>query len=150
MLVNDLDLRITKDSTTYLPWILNPASPSAAAATGDNYRDNVEKIEIVAPAAGNYTIKVTHKGTLQNTSQAFSLIISGVTHKDTDVGLKGDLNADNVINLTDAILALQVITGSDPVQLRTDYTVSGADVNGDNRVGTEELIYILQDEAELR
>ncbi len=150
MLVNDLDLRITKDSTTYLPWILNPASPSAAAATGDNYRDNVEKIEIVAPAAGNYTIKVTHKGTLQNTSQAFSLIISGVTHKDTDVGLKGDLNADNVINLTDAILALQVITGSDPVQLRTDYTVSGADVNGDNRVGTEELIYILQEEAELR
>ena len=53
-------------------------------------------------------------------------------------------------DLTDAIMALQVITGFNPVQLRTDYAVSGTDVNGDNRVGMEELIYILQDEAELR
>ncbi len=63
---------------------------------------------------------------------------------------KGDLNGDSVVNLTDAIIALQVITGYTPSQLRTDYAISGADVNGDNQVGPEELIYILQKEAELR
>ncbi len=63
---------------------------------------------------------------------------------------KGDLNGDNIVNLTDAILALQVINGLHPALLRSDYVVSGTDVNGDNQVGMEELIYILQDEAELR
>ncbi|MDM8554218.1 choice-of-anchor D domain-containing protein [Desulfococcaceae bacterium HSG7] len=64
--------------------------------------------------------------------------------------LKGDLNGDNVVNLADAIIALQVITGYTPTQLRTDYAISGTDVNGDDKVGMEELIYILQKEAELR
>ena len=63
---------------------------------------------------------------------------------------KGDLNSDGVTDLTDAIIALQVLTGQNALQLRADYAVSGTDVNGDNRVGTEELIYILQDEAALR
>jgi len=63
---------------------------------------------------------------------------------------KGDLNGDRLVDLIDAIIALQVLTGQNPSQLRTDYAVSGADVNGDNRVGTAELIYILQNEAELR
>jgi hypothetical protein len=67
-----------------------------------------------------------------------------------DITPKGDLSGDGVTDLTDAIIALKVLTGQNPPQLRTDYTVSGADVNGDNRVGTEELIYILQEEAELR
>ena len=57
---------------------------------------------------------------------------------------------DGVTDLTDAIIALQVIIDFNPAQLRTDYAASGTDVNGDNRVGMEELIYILQREAELR
>jgi hypothetical protein len=77
MLVNDLDLRI--DGTTYKPWILNPASPSAAATTGDNIRDNVEQVLTPVLAAGCHTLTVTHKGTLAGGSQAFSLILSGIT-----------------------------------------------------------------------
>ena len=53
-------------------------------------------------------------------------------------------------DLIDAIIALQVLTGQNPSQLRTDDVVSGVDVNGDDQVGIEELIYILQEEAELR
>lgn len=78
-LVNDLDMRITQGSNTYMPWVLDPSNPSNAATRGDNKLDNVEKIQIDSAVAGKtYTIKITHKGTLQRASQAFSLIISGI------------------------------------------------------------------------
>jgi hypothetical protein len=78
-LVNDLDIVIKKGATVYRPWILNPAVPSADATTGDNTRDNVEKVELpdVIPGA-SYTIEISHKGTLARGLQAYSLIASGV------------------------------------------------------------------------
>jgi len=82
MLVNDLDVRITGNSTTYNPWVLDPANPSTGAATGDNIRDNVEQVYIASPTAGTYTITVNHKGTLESGSQAFSLIMSGANYSD--------------------------------------------------------------------
>lgn len=76
-LVNDLDVRVTKNNVTYFPWTLNPALPSfGAVRTQDNFRDNFEKIQIDNPS-GTYTIIVTHKGTLTGGSQDFSLIASG-------------------------------------------------------------------------
>jgi hypothetical protein len=79
MLINDLDVRIVDDlGNVQTPWILNPGSPASQATTGDNFRDNVEKIEFSNPAAKKYTIRVTHKGQLLNGTQNFSLI---VTHK---------------------------------------------------------------------
>ena len=78
-LVNDLDLRINSYNNTYFPWILTPTIPAAAATTGDNYLDNVEKIEIDNVVPGQvYTIKVNHKGTLTNEKQPYSLLVSGV------------------------------------------------------------------------
>ena len=85
-LINDLDLRIISNatSTAYAPWILNPSSPSSAATTGDNYRDNVEKVYIDNPAAGFYTVQVTHKGNLHNgNNQDLGLIISGLSVSNT-------------------------------------------------------------------
>jgi hypothetical protein len=76
MLVNDLDLRITGNGTTYYPYVLNPAQPHLPATTGDNNTDNVEKIYIAAAGPGTYTLTVNHKGTLNGGSQAYSLIIS--------------------------------------------------------------------------
>jgi trimeric autotransporter adhesin len=84
MLLNDLDIRITRnsDNTVFLPWILNPANPQAAATQGDNTRDNVEQILIPTPAPGTYTITVSHKGTLvSSASQNYSLVISGIIGK---------------------------------------------------------------------
>ena len=76
MLVNDLDLRIKK-GPTYSPWVLNPADAAAAATKGDNFRDNVEQVEITSAGTGNYTIEISHKGTLfGGTNQDYSLIIS--------------------------------------------------------------------------
>ena len=76
-LVNDLDIRITRNGETFLPWKLNPAQASSAAIKGDNKVDPFERIEI-PNANGTYTITVSHKGELQNNSQDFSLILSGV------------------------------------------------------------------------
>jgi len=78
MLVNDLDLRIIRnsDSVKTLPWVLQPLYPTKAAKRADNIRDNVEQVYLKAPIAGNYTIRVTHKGTLKNGSQDFSLVIT--------------------------------------------------------------------------
>ncbi len=78
-LVNNLDVRVKKGATTYLPWKLNPASPGDPATKGDNNLDNVEQILVEELIPGeSYTIEVTHKGSLTNGSQAFSLIVSGV------------------------------------------------------------------------
>ena len=79
-LINDLDIRIVRNSNSqvYLPYILNPNNPSAAATTGNNFRDNVEQIYLPNLPSGTYTILVTHKNNLQNNApQAFSLIGSG-------------------------------------------------------------------------
>lgn len=79
MLVNDLDIRLTRtnDNVVFQPYILDPANPNAVATTGDNIRDNVEQIYLAAPQAGSYLLTVSHKGTLTGGSQAYSLIISG-------------------------------------------------------------------------
>ena len=76
MLVNDLDMRI--DGSTYQPYVLDPLNVSAAATTGDNFRDNVEKIYIQNPSAGNHTLLITHKNNLANNFQVFSLIVTGL------------------------------------------------------------------------
>lgn len=78
-LVNDLDIRVSDGSTTFMPWVLDPKNPSAAATTGDNIRDNVEQVYIANAVPGRaYTISVSHKGTLQSGSQAYSLVVTGI------------------------------------------------------------------------
>ncbi|MEJ8566121.1 S8 family serine peptidase [Elongatibacter sediminis] len=77
MLVNDLDLRIIRGGSTWLPWVLDPANPAAAATTGDNIRDNVEQVRIVDAGIGSYTVEVGHKSTLLDSlPQDYALIIS--------------------------------------------------------------------------
>lgn len=85
VLVNDLDLRIIRpNDQEVLPWALNKSWSNLFAAKADNNVDPVEVVEYkgvasgVAPA-GTYTIRVTHKGTLTNGSQKFSLIVYGKT-----------------------------------------------------------------------
>jgi len=84
-LVNDLDVRMSGPSGAFLPFTLNPDSPAALAAQGDNTTDNVEQIVATSLAAGLYTVTVDHKGMLDGGSQAFSLILSG--HDSPSVGI---------------------------------------------------------------
>jgi hypothetical protein len=58
----------------------------------------------------------------------------------------GDINADDIVDLSDAIIAGQIMSG-----ISLFATVNpGADVNGDYKIGLEEMIYILQDISEIR
>jgi hypothetical protein len=80
VLVNDLDIDILGPggSPVFYPFVLNPATPAAAATTGNNSTDNVEQVDIESPPAdGVYTARVTHKGTLSGGQQRYSLIITG-------------------------------------------------------------------------
>jgi hypothetical protein len=112
-LINDLDLRITDNTTgtVYMPWTLNPASPGAAAVKSDNFRDNEEKVELsdsLIPGRG-YTITITHKGTLQGPGgvQNYSLVISGAggaaycTSGSTSGG--ADITAVSLSNLSNSV-----------------------------------------------
>tara|TARA_B100000809_G_scaffold266814_1_gene331868 strand:+ start:4431 stop:6896 length:2466 start_codon:yes stop_codon:yes gene_type:complete len=85
-LVNDLDLRVSQDGgATFMPWKLDVANFSAAATTGDNLVDNIEKIEIEG-ASGEYIIQVSHKGNvLINDVQAFSLVVTGISNNEFTV-----------------------------------------------------------------
>ncbi|RAK23610.1 putative secreted protein (Por secretion system target) [Flavobacterium aquaticum] len=79
-LVNDLDVRVTKDgTTTFYPWRLQATPSSPALRNGDNNVDNIEVIKIDTPTAGDYVITITHKGTLVSGSQDYSLIVTGIT-----------------------------------------------------------------------
>lgn len=79
-LINDLDLRVIAPggAATFQPYVLDPSSPLANATAGDNVLDVVEQVYIASPSTpGTYTVQVSHKGTLTNGSQSFSVIISG-------------------------------------------------------------------------
>ena len=75
VLVNDLDIRVSKNGTTYLPYELTGATTNAKR---DNNVDPYERVD-VSGASGTYTITVTHKGSLVGGSQNYSLIVTGIT-----------------------------------------------------------------------
>lgn len=84
-LVNNLDLTITGPTgTVYQPWVMpfvgdwTNAALSAAATTGVNNTDNVEQVYVSSPTnAGQYAVTVKYSGTLTNSLQNFSLVLSG-------------------------------------------------------------------------
>ena len=58
----------------------------------------------------------------------------------------GDINGDGLVDLADAVVALQVATGVTPA---AGVHVE-AELTGDGKIGIEEVIYLLQDAAGLR
>jgi hypothetical protein len=93
-LVNDLDIRVSDGTTIFMPWVLDPSHPAAPATTGDNIRDNVEQVYIASPQAGKtYTINVTNKGNLENGTQDYALIVTGINAVlNTPANLSNDIN----------------------------------------------------------
>ena len=85
-LVNDLDLRLSKDGDTFFPWKLDySATTGFSNSKGDNSVGNIERVELDAPSSGVYTLTVSHKGILKGNvggpfspqTQNFSLIVTG-------------------------------------------------------------------------
>lgn len=127
MLINDLDLRIYDEAKTeYFPWILDPENRDQGATVGDNFRDNVEKVEIPTPAAGEYTIVIRHKNELRNGNQDFSLIVSNSSSdlnltKFYWIGGSGDWNNSNNWSFSSGGNAANAIPGiSNPVIFDTN------------------------------
>ncbi len=89
-LMNDLDIRITKSGGIYYPWRLNPARATDAATRGDNSVDPYERVEI-DNASGQYTITISHKGSLNNGFQDFSLIVSGAQVSQCSIAMPSDV-----------------------------------------------------------
>lgn len=87
MLKNDLDLRIFDDQgVEFFPWKLDQANPEVGATQADNIVDNVEQVWIEFPTAGTYRVVMSHKGTLTDDQQQFSLIVNseGYLNANTD------------------------------------------------------------------
>ena len=79
VLVQDLDIKVTNSSgettATFLPWKLTSVNTNEK---GDNIVDPYERVDI-ENASGEYTITISHKGTLQGGVQKVSLIVTGVS-----------------------------------------------------------------------
>jgi subtilisin-like proprotein convertase family protein len=77
-LVNDLDIRITKNNEVFFPWRLQSNAALNATRNSDNNIDNVESVKIDTPENATYTVTITHKNSLFSSKQDFSLIVTGL------------------------------------------------------------------------
>jgi hypothetical protein len=66
------------------------------------------------------------------------------------IWMRGDINKDKSVDISDTILTLQVMAGMNPHGIPSTYATSGTDVNSDNRIGLAEAIYALQNVSGLR
>ncbi len=58
---------------------------------------------------------------------------------------KGDINGDTKTDLADAVIALKVTAGVNiDGMIPAGYSMSDIDVNGDDRIGMEEVLYIMK------
>jgi hypothetical protein len=156
MLVNDLDVRLidaaTNQSVAQLPWKLDPANPTADAIRGDNVVDNVEQIFVENLPAGQYFVEVTHKGTLQDGPQEFSVFASNIavvpvvkltsTDPNASEGSTGTQTSSNgQLVMKRARLAASATNSADPGFIRfersntsgplvVNYTIGGTATNG--------------------
>lgn len=90
------------------------------------------------PTAGTYTVKVSGIGGTGNSDSSEKTIKVSVVKA-------GDVDANEKLDLQDAILVLKVLAGLNNISININ-----ADANNDGKIGIEELIYILQVIAGLR
>lgn len=95
---------------------------------------------------GNYDIGVYAEDTLYT----YSLPKTATVEQTQDgIVLKGDINGDGGLDMTDLISGLRILCGYES-DIRTDYADSNTDVDGGNRVGFEEIDYIMQKLIDVR
>lgn len=86
-LINNLDLKLVSPSgSTNLPYVMpfvgnwSSSSMSLAATNGTNNVDNVEQVYLASPSgSGTFKAVVSYQGSLSNSQQAYSLLVSGVS-----------------------------------------------------------------------
>lgn len=97
-LIHDLNIEIKQGDDVYLPWVLNPIEPHKAATTGINQVDPFERINI-PNAGGEYTVTVSHSGSLSTETQAVSIIVSGIQLSNCNLTIPSGLQLSSVTNM---------------------------------------------------
>ncbi|RQO32314.1 hypothetical protein DBR32_01515 [Taibaiella sp. KBW10] len=115
-LVNDLDLRVSAVSTntTSMPWVLTSRSTNAKQ---DNNTDNFERVDLGIVPAGQYTIAVSHKGSLTGGSQNYTLIVTGRSNN------VAACNAPNNLSTADITTGSATLNWVASASANTGYTV---------------------------
>ena len=109
--------------------------------TGNKFEGTYQDFRI----SGDYRITfyaTTGTGHISNSPSTIITVTGGI-----NLVAPGDINNDKVVNLADAILGLQIVSGR---STSAKTIARGADVNGDGKIGMAEVIYILQKVAEVR
>jgi hypothetical protein len=101
---------------------------------------------LVVPA-GTYSITASLGGYLQQTKPGIWVGEEGSVTLDFEITLSGDITGDGVTDLADAIVALKNLSGAGTGGVNVN---PAADVNGDGKVGLQDVLYILQKAANLR
>ena len=148
VLVNDLDIRVTKGGTTYSPYLLTGVNSNT---TGDNSVDPYERVN-VSGASGTYTITVTHKGSLSSGSQDYTLVVTGLGNAlpctaSTPTGL-----ASSNVGSSSATLSWNTVTSA---SYDVRYRVSGTTTwttttSGSASISLSGLTPLTQYEAQVR
>lgn len=126
-LINDLDIRVIGNGNTYMPWIIENTSFTNPATKGDNFRDNVEKIEVDNIPTGEYIVKVTHKGQLYNSlNQDFSIVANNIVSTSLSIH-KNSLN--NVQVYPNPVINNKVFINLNPF-LASDVEILLFDITG--------------------
>ncbi|MBL9132337.1 MAG: S8 family serine peptidase [Verrucomicrobiaceae bacterium] len=162
MLVNDINLSAQDmgSGATRQPWVLNPdlvnesaAARSAAATTGVDNRNNVERIDIAATSqARTFKITIAPQGTITSGPQKVSLVITGaepVKPRPESFGFSG--NPNNAQEMA-------MVFATDPgayftVQTSTDLlNGTWSDVSGSSflAAGVQSTVLVNQNTSETR
>ncbi|QTA81997.1 EF-hand domain-containing protein [Desulfonema limicola] len=87
-----------------------------------------------------YVVGKNAEGIWQDDSSAIPLSLT------IDMFKAGDIDRDGDIDLSDAVLGLKVMAGIEDIQdflINPDIEISEIDVNGDGKIGMQDIIYIL-------
>jgi hypothetical protein len=144
-----VSVTVTSSNTTLVP---NDSTHVLIGTYGNSYAQNFGAsggsftlpLKLV-PATKQYgfaTITITAKNQTTNLVGTVSAVLQ--VSKGPDV-LPGDIDNNGTTDLADAINVLRILAGISVSPVNT-----GADVNGDGKIGMEEEIYILQKIAGLR
>ncbi|MGK0380009.1 MAG: surface protein, partial [Patiriisocius sp.] len=135
VLVNDIDIRVTNNADTFMPWKLTAVNTNVK---GDNIVDPYERVDVDG-ASGEYTITITHKGTIDGAggSQKVSLIVTGVTVA-PDTTAPTITTADVVTTIDEGTFALGSVSADEAVT----WSVTGTGVSIDGGVLTLDAVAV--------